>query len=147
MAFGLKLQKQQKHYSTPDDAPFLFAAVPVYIRQLFSTLRDPVFALWVSCTMLVHFGCMTPIVHLVQRGLDIGQQRRPPYSCNKTRAGPLTYKCDMKWVKCSNLALIRVGHLHWYCAVEFTTQPKRCAKGRAALFRADLICHTSISHS
>lgn len=46
--------------------------VAMYSRQVARTLRDPVFIVWVSCIMLVHLGSMTPIVHLVQRGLDIG---------------------------------------------------------------------------
>ncbi|XP_043209480.1 uncharacterized protein LOC122374666 isoform X1 [Amphibalanus amphitrite] len=46
--------------------------VTVYLRQVRNTLRDPVYCVWVSCIMLVHLGSMTPIIHLVQRGLDIG---------------------------------------------------------------------------
>ena len=48
-----------------------------YIRQVKQTLQDPVFIVFVSCIMLVHLGSMTPIVHLVQRGLDIGKRRAP----------------------------------------------------------------------
>ena len=50
-------------------------AVSSYTRRVGSTLRDPAFVVWASCIMLVHLGSMTPIVHLVQRGLDTGQRR------------------------------------------------------------------------
>ena len=48
-------------------------SVSEYVRQVRRTLRDPVFDVWVACIMLVHLGSMTPIVSLVQRGLDTGE--------------------------------------------------------------------------
>lgn len=44
-----------------------------YLANARATLKDPPYVLWLFVMITVHLGTLTPIVHLVARGIDIGK--------------------------------------------------------------------------